>query len=121
MSLEAGLWTGVVGDAGLQVLSRYDVGKNWGLRPYFAQHGIAESLMLAGGLMATVGSLLQRIDPTQSYTLGFAYGVGLDVLFRQARIMPSLDSYYSSLGPITTAIWGGIPVVLTIWVDKQFF
>jgi len=43
----------------------------------------------------------------------FVYGIALDVLWRQLKLMKSLDdSYYDVLSPLESGIWGGISVIL---------
>jgi hypothetical protein len=44
------------------------------------------------------------------------YGAGLDVLFREFRLMPSLDGYYEALTPLQSMFWGTVPMVLPLFL-----
>lgn len=102
---------GVVGDAGLQIIvkSRGDL---VGLKKYFDQHGIGESLTIAGGMMFGFGWLFELSGLEMNNTNLFMYGGLLDIAFRKMRLFPSLDGYYESLTPLESFTFGGIPMVL---------
>lgn len=109
--------TGFVGDALLQVMTRYGMGgpTGWGLTPYFRHHGPAESLFIAGGMMALF--YIIYIDllhlPVTWYYLAI-YGVVLDYIFRVTRLFPSLDGYYAHLNYFWSAFWGAVPMMLPL-------
>jgi hypothetical protein len=103
---------GFIGDAILQLIV-YLRGDLAGLKGYFQQHGMFESLCIAGGIMflATLLFLLLRI-PFTLFNL-FLWGGFLDILWRQFNLMDSLkDTYYASLSWWMTFIWGGIPMIM---------
>ena len=112
--------TGFFGDLSLQFLSRYGTG--WGLRPYFQQHGPAEALCIASGMMALFYILYVDVLklPPNIYYLAL-YGVILDLLFRKFRIFPSLDGYYRHLNYFWSAVWGIIPMIIPYLIYKYLF
>ncbi len=111
----AGL-TGFFGDALLQVgspLLKKD--ESWGLKSYFQQHGIAESLCIATGMMMlfyVLYFLVFKLEPKWYYLA--IYGVILDYIFRATMVFPSLKDYYKQLNYVESAIWGAIPMVLPL-------
>lgn len=114
------LCVGFFGDALLQVLvSRTSLGgkSGWGLKEYFAQHGRAESLTIAAGMMAIFYAFYIYVlqFPLKWYYLA-AYGVILDLLFRKSMIFPSLKGYYAHLNYFWSAFWGAIPILLVYWI-----
>jgi len=110
---------GFFGDVLLQILVKYNVG-NWGLKDYFKQHGSAESMFIATGMMALfyVIYLFTGLPVTIPYLA--VYGVVLDLIFRLTRIFPSLDGYYKSLNYFESALWGIIPMILPLLIYQRF-
>jgi hypothetical protein len=105
---------GIAGDALLQLaVGPLRLG-NWGLVPYFAQHGRAESMTIAGGMMALFYALYALAGLPWTYACLALYGILLDLLFRWTRIYPSLDPYYRHLGYAASAFWGAIPMMLPL-------
>jgi hypothetical protein len=107
---------GFFGDAILQlgtpVIHKDD---DWGLKKYFEQHGIAESLCIAAGMMALFYIFylfVLRIKP--DWKLLAIYGIILDYIFRKTMVFPSLDDYYKKLNYFQSALWGAIPMVLPL-------
>lgn len=105
---------GVLGDMILQTIVKLK-GNFAGLKGYFEQHGILESLMIAGGIMfiSTHFYQLAKLPITIPYL--FIYGGILDILWRQLNLMPSLENtYYKAVNPIQSFIWGGIPMMMIL-------
>lgn len=122
LSIEAGnliaisTIVGFVGDMTLQVLSKR--GSGWGLKPYFIQHGSAESTFIAGGMLGLFyiiyGVLNALIGlPFNIITMAI-YGVLLDLLFRLTGIFPSLKGYYANLNYFWSAVWGALPMMIPV-------
>ena len=114
---------GFVGDATLQLLVK-NTDFNWGLRTYFAQHGWAESLFLAAGMLAIffAAYIYGTGLPVTLVTMAI-YGVLLDLLFRETMVFPSLQGYYDHLNYFWSAVWGAIPMMLPLalvyLIDKK--
>jgi len=118
------LCVGFFGDALLQLLvSQTTLGgtTGWGLKEYFKQHGRAESLTIAAGMMAIFYAIYLYVLhlPLTWYYLA-AYGIVLDLLFRQFMIFPSLKGYYAHLNYFWSAFWGAIPILLVYWIAKRW-
>jgi hypothetical protein len=113
--------TGFVGDGLLQIIAR-TTPYEWGLRGYFDQHGSAEALFIAAGMLAMFFTILLAFPfiPVNFLTLA-VYGALLDILFRLTGIFPSLDGYYRSLNPVESIIWGAIPMMLPLLFAKIFW
>ena len=116
-------WTvGAVGDLGLQLLVSRGWGgdSGWGLKAYFSQHGRAESISIAAGIMT--GFYMLYIFggiPLRWYWLAL-FGVLLDLLFRSTMIFPSLRGYYQQLNYFWSALWGIIPMILPFLLWKIY-
>lgn len=112
----AAFYTGFLGDLALQVFVQMGV-LDAGLGPYFALHKPFESACIAAGLMYLCGLVYVTMynDEPTDYRRPFIFGVGLDILFRYGRLMPTLDTYYAALSPLTTMVWGGIPMVMAVY------
>jgi len=111
-------FTGFLGDACLQLATKLpDANLDWGLRGYFKQHGSAESLFIAGGMITFFYILYAYIFklPLKWYYLAI-YGIILDLIFRLSGIFPSLDGYYSHLNYFWSAVWGAIPMLIPYFV-----
>lgn len=110
MSVETALLVGALGDASLQAIVKSSSEKNkFGLLTYFEQHGTAESIFTAAGMMGVFTALYDVIDPSMMSGGLMAYGTLLDLIFRYARIMPSLDDYYKKFNPLSTIAFAIIP------------
>ena len=111
---------GMFGDFLLQLISKLR-GDIAGLKPYFELHGSLEAAFIAGGTMfiaAHIYNNILRLDTTNVITL-FIYGGVLDIIWRQFHLMKTLDeTYYKALNPILSFIWGGIPMILHILLDR---
>jgi len=105
---------GVVGDFILQIIVKLK-GDFAGLKDYFNQHGMMESLMIGGGIMLISTYLYQILKLPLTLPYLFLYGGILDILWRQLNLMPSLEhTYYAALTPFQSFIWGGIPMVMIL-------
>ena len=113
---------GFVGDATLQVISpRLGGPTGWGLTQYFEQHGKAEALFTAGGMMALfyiIYLYVFKLPPTYLYMI--IYGIILDLLFRQFTIFPSLKGYYEYLNYFWSGFWQAFSMVLPLFIYNQF-
>lgn len=119
--LSLALLTGFFGDAALQVLVKNQVG-DWGLKDYFQQHGSAESLFIAAGMMAIfylVLIIVLNVFKIKMTWLNIAiYAVIIDLIFRKTRLFTSLDGYYSSLNYFWSAVWAIIPMLIPFMLNK---
>lgn len=107
-------YIGVIGDFLLQIITYYK-GNFAGLRDYFKQHGIFESLMIAGGIMFISTHLFILLKIPFNYFYLFIYGGILDIIWWYFNLMPSLkNTYYKALNPVLSFVWGGIPMMLII-------
>jgi len=114
---------GFLGDAALQILTKQmNMGgqTGWGLNPYFKQHGTAESLFIAGGMMAIFYIIYFFIFklPISYYYLAL-YGIILDLFFRKTMLFSSLKGYYNHLNYFWSAVWGAIPMLLPLLAMKH--
>jgi len=119
--------TGFAGDAGLQYLSTFTYlsGKTgWGLKEYFRQHGKAESLFIAGGMMTLFYVIYFVILclPLNLFYLAIS-GVIIDWIFRVTMLFPSLQGYYNHLNYFWSATVGGalpmvMPYGIMLLIDK---
>jgi hypothetical protein len=111
---------GFFGDLTLQIASpRIGGPTGWGLTPYFKQHGKAESLFIAGGMMALffiIYLYIFRLKPNYLYLA--IYGIILDLLFRWFRIFPSLDGYYEYLNYFWSGFWQAFSMILPLLVSQ---
>jgi hypothetical protein len=114
--------TGFFGDALLQVggpwLGRKEI---WGLKSYFQQHGVAESLCIATGMMTLFYILyfvVLKLPADWRYLA--VYGIILDLIFRETMVFPSLKDYYHHLNYFWSGVWGAIPMVLPLVMVKLF-
>jgi hypothetical protein len=112
--------TGFIGDATLQLLVRFTSmgGKTgWGLKEYFRQHGPAESLFVAGGMMTLfyVIYLSMLGLPVIWYYLAI-YGIILDFIFRKTMLFPSLKGYYQQLNYFWSGFWGAVPMIMPLGI-----
>jgi hypothetical protein len=112
--------TGFIGDASLQVLTKYMGGESgWGLTEYFKLHGPVESLFIAGGMMTLfyiIYFVLLEL-PLNWYYLAI-YGVILDWIFRETMLFPSLEGYYKALNYFWSAFWGAVPMIMPYGIMK---
>jgi len=104
---------GFIGDGVLQCLVSQGVG-NWGLKAYFAQHGKAESLCIASGMMTLFYLLYLKLGLPVNLGALALYGILLDLLFRKLQVFASLDGYYEALNYGESALWGAIPLMLPL-------
>lgn len=103
--------TGFVGDAFLQWLTAH--GKSPGLVPYFKQHGRAESLFIAAGIMAIFFTVYSFFLP-YNYLYLALFGAGADLAFRWTRVFPSLDGYYAYYSTYAAALYMAFSMVLPL-------
>ena len=112
--------TGFIGDATLQFLTKFMGGDTgWGLKEYFKQHGSAEALYIAGGMMTlfyVIYLVLLGLPPIWYYLA--VYGVILDWIFRVTMIFPSLKGYYTQLNYFWSAFWGAVPMLMPLGIMK---
>ena len=109
---------GFFGDLFLQFLAK-NTSFDYGLRSYFSQHGAAESLFIAGGMMALFMIIYKLTGLPLKWQYLAVYGIILDVLFRTLNIFPSLEGYYSSLNYFWSGLWEAISMVLPLVIFNK--
>jgi hypothetical protein len=118
--------TGFFGDFLLQVLTKTTLGGStgWGLKEYFKQHGKAESLFIASGMMTlfyvmylTPSLLGYKFLPLSLIGLAI-FGIVLDFIFRKTELFPSLKGYYNHLNYFWSAFWGAVPMIIPLVLYK---
>jgi hypothetical protein len=107
---------GFVGDATLQMFRSTGGPTGWGLDNYFKQHGPAESLFIAGGMMTLFYALFMMTPLKINYINLAIYGVLLDLLFRKLRIFNSLDGYYTYLNYFWSGFWQAFSMCLPLFI-----
>jgi preprotein translocase subunit SecG len=109
---------GFFGDGILQLLSRYTSfggDSSWGLKDYFIQHGVGESLCIATGLLAMFFIVYRFVlkFPTKWYYLVIC-SVILDFIFRKFTLFSSLDGYYAYFNNFWSAVGAALPALLPL-------
>lgn len=116
------LLAGAIGGSGdliLQFSTKYlhMGGKTgWGLLPYFAQHGVWESVTIAAGMLTTFYAFYALFGLKWTYARMVVYGIVLDFVFRTLNIYPSLRPYYKHMTYFWSAVWGAIPMILPLLI-----
>ena len=117
---------GFIGDLVLQVGSKYlKLGgpDGWGLKDYFTQHGSAESLFIAAGMMAIFYQIFFMFVklPMKYMLLSLAlYGIILDLIFRKFMIFKSLQGYYQYFNYFWSAVWAAIPLIIPFIIFRYY-
>lgn len=118
--------SGFVGDFLLQLMvnNKFLGADRWGLDPYFAQHGGAEASFIAGGIMGGFYSLYALTGLPFRLQYMAIYGLIIDLIYRHARIFPSLDKYYENTGYFGTVVIGAvvplcIPLLILKLIDRN--
>lgn len=109
-------FVGFVGDSLLQIFVK-KFGADWGLKGYFEQHGTAESLYIAAGMMTLFYIIFLKVLHLKPTYLNLAiYGIVVDIIFRKLRIFESLDGYYSFLNYFWSGWWEVFSMCLPLLV-----
>jgi hypothetical protein len=118
--VEIACLTGFIGDFTLQTGVKMGLGgpTGWGLKEYFALHGAAESVFVAGGMMSLFYTLFLMSGLPVNYRNLALYGVFLDLVFRKLMIFASLKGYYEYFNYFWSAVWGIIPLCLPYFIAK---
>ena len=114
--------TGFIGDAILQYASKFMGGETgWGLKEYFRQHGVGESLFIAAGMMTLFYVIVLVIFdlPPKWYFLAI-FGVVIDLIFRLAMVFPSLAGYYAYFNYFWSAFWMAIPMLIPLALMRGY-
>jgi len=106
-------FVGFFGDLFLQLS-----GLDYGLKEYFKQHGKTESLFIAGGMMFLFYFIHNSLGLPFTYEYLILNGIIMDLIFRQFRIFPSLDGYYSNLNYFYTGFWQAFCMCLPLFINK---
>lgn len=116
--VEIACLTGFIGDFTLQTGVKMGLGgpTGWGLKEYFAQHGSAEAVFVAGGMMSLFYTLFLMSGLPVNYRNLALYGVFLDLVFRKLMIFASLKGYYEYFNYFWSAVWGIIPLCLPYFI-----
>lgn len=111
---------GFIGDAILQILVKNGLGgtSGWGLKQYFNQHGKAESMFTAAGMLAVFFAIYVSTGLPLKVQYLAIYGIMLDLVFRKTMIFSSLNAYYNSLNYFWSAVWGVIPMIIPLLILK---
>jgi uncharacterized membrane protein YvlD (DUF360 family) len=114
--------TGFIGDILLQVGANNGMGgpTNWGLKDYFKQHGQAESMFVAAGMMTLFYSIFILLKIPMNYINLALFGIAIDFLFRKLDIFKSLHGYYSYLNYFWSAFWMAIPMIIPFFILNTF-
>lgn len=112
--------TGFIGDATLQLLFRFtNIGgkTGCGLNEYFRQHGAAESVFIAGGMMTLFYVIYLSILglPVVWYYLAI-YGIIIDIIFRKTMLFSSLKGYYRYFNYFWSAFWIAVPMIIPLGI-----
>jgi preprotein translocase subunit SecG len=115
-------FTGFFGDILLQIGAKTGMGgtTGWGLNDYFKQHGAAESICIAGGMMAFFYAIYILLNLPVNFICLAIYGIALDLIFRETMIFSSLTGYYKYFGYFWSAVWGAIPLMLPLFISNMF-
>ena len=110
--------SGFIGDFLLQLGAKQGMGgpTNWGLKEYFKQHGPAESLFVAGGMMTLFYGTFMLTGLPINYINLSLYGIIIDLLFRKFMIFKSLNGYYEYFDYAGSALWIVIPMCIPLLV-----
>lgn len=113
-------FTGFIGDFLLQTGAKMGMGgpTNWGLKDYFKQHGAAESLFVAGGMMTLFYSTFMLTGLPINYVNLSIYGMIIDLIFRTFMIFKSLEGYYSYFNYFWSAFWIALPMCIPLFISK---
>jgi hypothetical protein len=119
--LAIAIFTGFIGDATLQIWAKMGLGgpNGWGLNKYFNQHGPAESLFVAGGMMGLFYATFMLTGLPVTYVNLSIYGIIIDLLFRKFMIFKSLDGYYMYYSYFKTALFIAIPMCIPLFVARS--
>ena len=113
---------GVIGDLLLNKGTRMGVLRS-GLLDYFNMHGIFESTMIAGGLMASSTWVAMGLSPATTFKqlvlFMTLFGFGLDLMFRYGNLMPSLRGMYDTLKVFTSMLWAAGPLVFSLVITPR--
>lgn len=114
------LLTGFFGDGLLQGLVKVGMGgkTGWGLKGYFKQHGSAESLFVAAGMMGIFYLVYIATGLPLKIQWIAIYGIVLDLIFRLTSLFPSLRGYYNALNYFWSGVWGVIPMIIPLLILK---
>lgn len=114
-------FTGFFGDILLQIGAKTGLGgpTGWGLNDYFKQHGIAESICIAGGMMAFFYSIYIFLNLPVNFLYLAIYGIVLDLIFRETMVFSSLTGYYKYFGYFWSAVWGAIPLMIPLLIANK--
>ncbi len=112
--LEVAFWVGFARDALLQIIT-YMRGNLAGLREYFQMHGRLEAMCIAAGTTWLALRLFIAIGlPFEPLPL-FLWGAALDVMWRQAHMMKTLNrTYYRHMSWWWSIICAGISLA-AVW------
>jgi hypothetical protein len=117
---------GFIGDLLLQVGSKYlKLGgpDGWGLKDYFTQHGSAESLFIAAGMMAIfyqIFFMFVKLPTIYVIPLLALYGIILDLIFRKFMVFKSLQGYYQYFNYFWSAVWAAIPLIIPFIIFRYY-
>ena len=111
--------TGIVGDSILQFLQYRGV--EMGLKEYFEQHGIVESLFIASSVLVSTYILYNTVFGFKFSYLGLAvFGFLVDICYRYLNVLPSLKGMYKFPVVQVSLIAGSFCAVLPYFIYKNF-
>jgi hypothetical protein len=112
--------TGFIGDAAFQTFTKFGSisdKSGWGLAEYFRQHGSAESMFIASGMMTLFYVLYLVIFglPAKWYYLAI-YGIIIDLIFRKTMLFSSLKGYYNEINYFWSGLRAAIPMMMPLGI-----
>jgi hypothetical protein len=120
--LWAGLVAGALGDIGLQLANRTELG-NVGLRPYFDNQKPAVAVARASALTGFWSGLFQFVAPEAGLPAFLLYAAGLDVLYRTYHAslgFPDLADYYAHSSFLQTVAFN-VAAGWIVWTVGTFY
>jgi hypothetical protein len=121
----AAMAVGLIGDGILNWATQDGSKYNFGLRGYFKTHGSLEAMFIAGTIMWVTMWLALKAWPHGNrhphiILFLFLFGSITDILYRELRLMPSLDGMYEEFSPMVSMFWAGGPLVLAYLIASLY-
>jgi len=103
---------GFIGDMILKTI--VNLGGNFGgLKVYFEQHDILETVFISAGSMFLATLIYEQTGLPLTIPYVFIYGGLLNIIFKKI-IMLTLENTYKELNLIQSFLWGGLPMLMIL-------